>query len=62
MSELPKNIKNYDIRGPDIGFEVKYHWNGWVKKDGVNAYLVLREWLNFRYPQCTELDSAVSSF
>ena len=32
--------KNYNIRGPDVVFEVEYLWNGWVKKDGVNVNLV----------------------
>ena len=31
-------------------FEVEYLWNGQVKNDGVNASLVLCDWLNFRYP------------
>ena len=31
-------------------FEVEYLWTGWVKKDGVNANLVLCDWPNFRYP------------
>ena len=25
-------------------FEVRYLWNGWVKKDGVNVSLVLHDW------------------
>ena len=32
--------KNYNIRVPYTVFEVEYLWNGWVKKDGVNANLV----------------------
>ena len=39
--ELPiKIIKTYNIRGPDVVFEVEYLWNDSVKKDGVNANLV----------------------
>ena len=30
-------------------FEVECLWNGWVKKDGSNASLVLTDWPNFRY-------------
>ena len=33
---------------PNITFEVEYHWNGWVEKDGINANLVLCNQLNFR--------------
>ena len=29
-------------------FEVEYLCNEWVKKDGVNANLVLRNWPNLR--------------
>ena len=40
-SGLPiKIIKIFNIRGPDVVFEAEYLWNGWVKKDGVNANLV----------------------
>ena len=42
--------KNYNIRGPDVVFEVEYLWNGWVKKDGINANLVLCDWPNFKFP------------
>ena len=31
-------------------YEVKYLCNGWVKKNGVNANLMLHNWRNFRYP------------
>ena len=32
-SGLPiKIIKIYNIRGPDVMFEVEYLWNGWVKE------------------------------
>ena len=31
-------------------FEVEYLWNGWVKKDGVNANLVQYDLPNFKYP------------
>ena len=40
--------KNYNIRGPCVVFEVKYLWNGSVKKNGVNANLVLCDWPSFR--------------
>ena len=41
-SELPtKIIKIYSIKGTDVAFEVKYFWNGWVKKDEVNTNLAL---------------------
>ena len=39
----------YNIRGPDVVFEVEYLPNGWVKKDGVNANLDLCDWPNFKY-------------
>ena len=42
--------KNYNIRGPCVVFEVKYLWKGSVKKNGVNANLVLCDWPSFRYP------------
>ena len=29
-------------------FEVKFLWNGWVKKDEVNANLILCDTPNFR--------------
>ena len=31
-------------------FEVGHLCNGWVKKDGVTANLVLSDWPNFKYP------------
>ena len=31
-------------------FEVEYLWNGWVKKNGVNANLVYYHSPNFNYP------------
>ena len=31
----------YDIKGPDVVFKIEYLWNGWIKKDGVNAKVVL---------------------
>ena len=45
-----KIIQNYNIlhKGPDVTFEVEYLWNGWVKKDGVNANQVLGDWPSFR--------------
>ena len=36
-----KIIKIFNIRGPDVMFEVEYLWNGWVKKNGVNANPIL---------------------
>ena len=30
--------------------KVEYLWNDWVKKNGVNAILVLCDWPNFRHP------------
>ena len=33
-------MKIYNIRGPDVVFEVEYLWNGWIKMNGVNANLV----------------------
>ena len=35
-----KIIKIYNIRGPDVVFEVEYFWNDRVKKDGVNFNLI----------------------
>ena len=35
-----KIIKIYNIRVTDVVCEVKYFWNGWVKKNGVNTNLV----------------------
>ena len=47
-SELPiKIIKIYNIKGTDVVLEVEYLWNGWVKKDEVNATFVLCNWPNF---------------
>ena len=53
----PKLNSNYilgppSIKGPkwgceDVAFEVEYLCNGWVKKDEVNANLVLFNWPNF---------------
>ena len=37
------------LKGPDVVFEVEYLWNGWVKKDGVNANPVLCDLPNFKY-------------
>ena len=34
-------LQNYNIRGTYVVFKVNYLLNGWVKKDGVNANLVL---------------------
>ena len=48
-SKYYKNFKNYR-RVTDVVFEVEYLYNGWVKKDGVNANLVLCDWPNFRHP------------
>ena len=39
-------------------FEVEYLWNGWVKKDGVNANQVLCDWPNFRNPYWCCLQSS----
>ena len=48
MSGLPiKIIKIDNIRGLDVVFEVEYLLNSWVKKDGVNANLVLYDSPNF---------------
>ena len=44
-----KIIKIFNIRGPDVMFEVEYPWNGWVKKNGVYANPILFDWPNFRY-------------
>ena len=32
-----QKIKICNIRGSGVVFEVYYLWNGWVKKDAVNA-------------------------
>ena len=40
--------KNYSIRVLYGLFEVEYFRNCWVKKDEVNANLVLCDWPNFR--------------
>ena len=32
--------KNSSKGGPYVVFEVEYIWNGWVKKDRVNANLI----------------------
>ena len=51
MTGLPKNfIKIYNIRGLDTVFEVKYPWNGRVKKDEVNTNVVEYDWPNVQYP------------
>ena len=42
--------KIYNIRGDLVAFEVEYLWNGWVKKDWVNANLVLSDLHNLKYP------------
>ena len=42
--------KNYNIGGPYVVFKVEYLWNGWVKKDGVNANPIFCDWPNFKYP------------
>ena len=34
-------LQLYSIRDPNVMLEVEYPWNGWVKKNGVNANLVL---------------------
>ena len=50
MSGMPiKIFKIYNIRAPDVVFEIEYLWNGSVKKDVVNANPVLYDWPNFRY-------------
>ena len=50
MSGLPIKVTNiYSVRGPDVVFVVESIWNDWVKKDGINANLVLCDWPNFRY-------------
>ena len=41
--------KSYNIGGPYVMSEVEYLWNGSVKKNGVNANLVLHDCSNFRY-------------
>ena len=52
MLGLPINIiKIYNVKGADIMFEVKYLWNGWVRKDGVNANLVSYYLINLKYPK-----------
>ena len=38
------------MKGSDFVFKVEYLRNGWVKKDGVRANVVLCDWPNFRYP------------
>ena len=40
----------YNLSGADVVFKVDYLWNGCVKKDEVNANLVLCNWPNFRPP------------
>ena len=42
-------VANKNNRGLYAVFEVEYLWSGWVKKDGVNANLVLCDSPNFRY-------------
>ena len=37
------------MKGPDVVFIVEYHCNGWVKKNRVNANLVLYDSPNFKY-------------
>ena len=39
--------KIYNIKSPDVVFEVKYCWNDWVKKNGVRANLVQYDSPNF---------------
>ena len=43
-------MKIYNIRVTDVVFGVEYLQNGWFKKDGVSANLVLCDWRNSRYP------------
>ena len=45
---------------PYVLFEVKYFWNDWIKKDGVNDNLVSCDWPNFRFTVDTPIDSAFS--
>ena len=33
-----------------VMFEVEYLWNGWVKKDEVNANLIYYDCSNFKIP------------
>ena len=42
--------KNHNIRATDVVFEVEYLGNECVKKERVNANVVLYDWPNFRYP------------
>ena len=42
-------VKNYYIRGPYVVFEVEYLWNGSVKKNGVNANVVVYDSPNLKY-------------
>ena len=44
-----KISKICNIIGQNVVLKVEYLWNGWVKKDGVNANLVLSDSPNFRY-------------
>ena len=47
MSGLPiKIIKFNNIRVTDVVFKPEDLWNGWIKKDGVNANLVVCGWPN----------------
>ena len=38
-------------------FEVEYAWDGWVKKDGVNANLVRYDLPTIKYTQCPRLST-----
>ena len=44
-------IKIFNIIDPDVVFKAEYLWNGWIKKDGVNA--------NLAFAICLTLDTTI---